>query len=72
MKKWVLLFGILGSIYAYSQNQADDHYNKLANTDLSRGYPNEEEKKLYMDELTFQQGVQSYIWALPAVNMWSL
>jgi len=24
------------------------------------------------DELLFQRGVQSYLWALPAVNMWAM
>ena len=76
MKKWIFIFGILAAMSVYSQNQVsitpDDHYNKLANTDLSYGYPTEEEKELYLNEITFQQGVQSYLWALPAVNMWSM
>ena len=76
MKKWIFTLGILVTMCSYSQNQVsttpNDHYDKLVNTDLSDGYPTEEEKNLYLDELTFQQGVQSYIWALPAVNMWSL
>ncbi|MCP1226587.1 hypothetical protein [Sebaldella sp. S0638] len=43
------ILGILAVISVYSQNQvsitADNHYNKLANMDLSHGYPMEEEKE---------------------------
>ena len=50
----------------------DSHYDQVANTPFAGGYPNKESIKALQDELLFQRGVQSYIWALPALNMYAM
>jgi hypothetical protein len=47
-------------------------YNDLANLPFERGYPTGETARSLRDELLFQRGVQSYLWALPAINMWAM
>ena len=44
-------------------------YDELANLPFPNGYPSKEGVATLKDELLFQRGVQSYIWALPALNM---
>jgi hypothetical protein len=50
----------------------DSHYDQVANTPFPDGYPSKESIKVLQDELLFQRGVQSYIWALPALNMYAM
>jgi hypothetical protein len=45
------------------------HYDELADLPFANGYPSKEGMATLEDELLFQRGVQSYIWALPALNM---
>ena len=47
-------------------------WNELANLPFRQDYPTEETAKRLTDELLFERGVQSYLWALPAVNMWAM
>lgn len=44
-------------------------YDALANLPFHNGYPTPHGVATLQDELTFQRAVQSYIWALPALNM---
>jgi hypothetical protein len=48
------------------------HYNELADLPFQQGYPTEETARQLTDELLFERGVQSYLWALPAINMWAM
>ena len=36
------------------------------------GYPSEEVSRTLDDELFFQRACQTYLWALPAVNMYAM
>src|SRR5262245_57757157 len=45
------------------------HYEQMANTPFPEHYATQESAAKLMDELLFQRGVQSYLWALPAVNI---
>ncbi|QGJ68625.1 CDP-4-dehydro-6-deoxy-D-glucose 3-dehydratase [Planctomycetales bacterium 10988] len=46
-----------------------DHYQFLSELPLDGGYPTEATSRTLHEELYFQQAVQSYLWALPAMNM---
>ncbi len=48
---------------------AASHYDALANTPFDGGYPTRQGIAALTDEITFQRATQSYIWALPALNM---
>jgi hypothetical protein len=47
-------------------------YEDLANTPFPKGYPSLADVTKLKDELTFQRAVQTYIWALPALNMYAM
>ena len=47
-------------------------WDELANLPFQQDYPTEQTAQRLMDELLFQRGVQSYLWALPAINMWAM
>jgi hypothetical protein len=48
------------------------HYDELADLPFDGGYPTKEGVARLKDELLFQRGVQTYIWALPALNMYGM
>jgi hypothetical protein len=50
----------------------DTHYDDLANLPFQQDYPTDGAAKRLIDELLFERGVQSYLWALPAINMWAM
>jgi hypothetical protein len=51
---------------------ATSHYTSLANLPFDGGYATPEGIKMLQDELLFQRGVQSYIWALPALKIYAM
>lgn len=53
----------------FANVQATDHYRQLADSPLKDGYLSHQDITRLKDELFFQRAVQSYIWALPALNM---
>ena len=57
------------SLPAFAQ---DSHYDQLANTPFHGGYPSKESVTELKDELLFERGVQAYLWALPALNMYAM
>jgi hypothetical protein len=48
------------------------NFDKLGNLPFADGRPTKETVQTLRDELLFQQGTQSYLWALPAINMWAM
>ena len=50
----------------------EPRWNELANLPFRQDYPTEETARRLTDELLFERGVQSYLWALPAINMWAM
>ena len=48
------------------------HYDDLANLPFPGAYPSKESAAILKDELAFQRGVQTYLWALPAMNMYGM
>lgn len=49
-----------------------DRFRALAGAAFEGGYPTDETAAIFDDELFFQRAVQSYLWALPAVNMFAM
>src|SRR5215471_5604742 len=47
-------------------------YEDLASLPFKNGYPSKEGITALKDELIFQRAVQSYIWALPVLNMYGM
>lgn len=57
------------------QNAASDIANRrasLSSLPFEGGYPKGETAQTLEDELYFQRAVQTYLWALPAVNMYAM
>jgi len=48
------------------------HYETLANLPLKDGFLAPEGSAALMDELLFQRAVQTYLWSLPALNMYGM
>ncbi len=73
-----LLLGIgltltqLSQLRAQSASPVDSHYANLAALPFEGGYPTQQGIQTLHDELIFERGVQSYIWALPALNIYAM
>jgi len=63
---------LLGAALTGQVHAQSSHYDELANLPFSNGYPSKESLAKLKDELVFQRGLQSYIWALPALNMYAM
>ncbi|PYP78704.1 MAG: DUF1254 domain-containing protein [Gemmatimonadetes bacterium] len=48
------------------------HYEELANLPFDHGYVRRQDAPALLDELFFQRAVQTYLWALPALNMYAM
>jgi hypothetical protein len=46
-----------------------DRIQSLADLTFEGGYPSDDAAQALGEELFFQRAVQTYLWALPAVNM---
>lgn len=57
---------------AESTSASSEHYRALADTTFTEGFPSEGGIHALQDELFFQRAVQSYIWALPALNIFAM
>ena len=51
---------------------APSHYDKLADEPYIESYPLRADIKTLKQELLFERGVQAYLWALPALNMYGM
>src|ERR1700744_3674385 len=51
---------------------ASTRFEELADLPFEKGFPTEATARSLIDELVFQRAVQSYLWALPAINIWSM
>jgi hypothetical protein len=52
--------------------QAQSHYQKLADLPFKEGYIPKGDAPTLTDELFFERAVQTYLWALPALNMYGM
>ena len=51
---------------------ASSHYDELADLPFPNGYPTAEAADALLDELAFQRAVQTYLWSLPAMNVYAM
>jgi hypothetical protein len=74
MKKVCLV--LLGSLCLTGCNQTPklppSHYDTLADEPYIEGYPLKADLGTLRQELLFERGVQAYLWALPALNMYGM
>jgi hypothetical protein len=68
----VLLCAALLSILAQPALAQNAWWDELANLPFPGNYPAKHSSRVLLDELTFQRAVQSYLWALPAMNMYAM
>ncbi|MGA2404799.1 MAG: DUF1254 domain-containing protein, partial [Syntrophobacteraceae bacterium] len=47
-------------------------YDELADLPFKEGYVSKDNVQKLLDELFFQRAVQTYLWALPALNMYGM
>jgi hypothetical protein len=53
--------------------QAPSHYDELANVPFKEGYiAKKDNVQTLLDESSFERGVQTYLWAVPALNMYGM
>ena len=57
---------------AKTEQAQSTHYDELAKLPFPGAYPTEGSAKILKDELAFQRAVQTYLWALPAMNMYAM
>ena len=50
----------------------DSHYDRLAQLPFPNNYPSEDAANTLHDELAFQRAVQTYLWSLPAMNVYAM
>ncbi|MGN6647703.1 MAG: DUF1254 domain-containing protein [Cytophaga sp.] len=84
MQKTILCLAVVVTILASScqeqktavpsegNNSKDTHFKDLANLTFEKDYPTKETTLKLDEELYFQRAVQTYLWALPAVNMYAM
>ena len=65
----LVFIALTGTAAAKSVTPEDSRYGQLADTPFPGGYPADEDITRLKTEIFFQRAVQSYIWALPALNM---
>ncbi|MGR9585286.1 DUF1254 domain-containing protein [Pandoraea sputorum] len=51
---------------------SNSRYQSLADLPFERDYPSASTSRTLQDELIFQRATQTYLWSLPAVNMWAM
>ena len=52
--------------------QTSSRFDRLATLPFEKSYPSTDAIRSLRDELIFQRAVQSYLWSLPAINMWAM
>ena len=69
MHKVCITLGIFAAAYCTSAVAQTSRYDELSDLPFPNGYPSKDGVATLKEELLFQRAVQSYIWALPALNM---
>ena len=69
MHKVCITLGILAAAYCTSAFAQTSRYDELSDLPFPNGYPSKDGVATLKEELLFQRAVQSYLWALPALNM---
>jgi hypothetical protein len=72
MKRLTLASLALTITFTTTALPQQSRYDDLSNLRFQQDYPTEETAQRLSDELLFERGVQSYLWALPAINIWAM
>jgi hypothetical protein len=67
-----MLVGALVFTIAAPIAQAQSRYDDLANMPYDKGYIAKDHVPILLDELFFERAAQTYLWALPALNMYGM
>lgn len=76
--KYLLIFTAFILLSSCNKSENKSNFSTTAdstaatNYEFENGYPNDETADRLVKELRFQQAVQSYLWSLPAINMYSM
>ena len=68
----LLMLSLLVVGCAKTERAQTAHYDELAKLPFPGAYPTEGSAKILKDELAFQRAVQTYLWSLPAMNMYAM
>ena len=63
---------LLAFIMAPGLQAQESRYDHLANLPFKEGYIPKGDVPTLLDESFFQRGVQTYLWALPALNVYAM
>lgn len=63
---------VLASTAAPAMAQAPSHYDELSTLPVVDGYVPKDKTPVLLDELFFQRAVQTYLWALPVLNLYGM
>jgi hypothetical protein len=63
---------VASAIFATFVHAQSSRFNELANAPFTNGFLSNEAIASIKDELVFQRAVQSYLWALPVLNMYGM
>ena len=71
--KLIRLAALAGALAMSAATQAalaqETHFDNLANLPFADGRPTQESAQTLRDELLFERATQTYLWALPVINM---
>jgi hypothetical protein len=69
-----LVFAALALTFttATARAQASSHYEDLATLPFKEGYIAKDNVQTLLDESFFERAVQTYLWAMPALNMYGM
>lgn len=69
----VAICGVTLGVHGWAAGaDTGDRFEALAGQPFEQGYPTAQAARTLGDELFFQRAVQVYLWALPAMNMYSM
>jgi len=71
MKTKTTILALAGAFAATAFGQTS-RFDELANLPFNEGYIAREKVPVLLDELFFQRAVQTYLWALPSLNMYGM
>jgi len=68
----MMLFASCNNDQKVNETEKVDRYETLIDLSFPGAYPSEGSTEILRKELAFQRGVQTYLWALPAMNMYAM
>jgi hypothetical protein len=63
---------LVGALVMTNAQAQPSHYDELANLPYQAGYIAKDKTPALLDELFFERAAQTYLWAMPALNMYGM